>query len=67
MNKMNVRSKKFIQLLTTVIRALQFALPDVKKIPDPDAIKLFLNLYKLLFLGSPFAQKMLNIKIESAV
>ena len=34
------------------------------KINDNESIKLFLNFYKLLFLGSPFAQKMLNIKFE---
>jgi hypothetical protein len=33
-------------------------------INDNEAVRLFLNFYKLLFLGSPFAEKMLNIKIE---
>lgn len=34
------------------------------QINDNECIKLFLNFYKLLFLGSPFAEKMLNIKFE---
>jgi hypothetical protein len=33
-------------------------------INDNECIKLFLNFYKILFLGSPFAEKMLNIKFE---
>ena len=33
-------------------------------INDNESIKLFLNFYKILFLGSPFAEKMLNIKFE---
>ena len=31
---------------------------------DTEAVKLFLSFYKLLFLGSQFAEKMLNIKLE---
>jgi len=31
---------------------------------DTECIKLYINFYKLLFLGSPFADKMLNIKLE---
>ena len=33
---------------------------------DNECIKLFLNFYKILFLGSPFAEKMLNIKFEES-
>jgi hypothetical protein len=35
-------------------------------INDNECIKLFLNFYKVLFLGSPFAEKMLNIKFEES-
>ena len=35
-------------------------------INDNECIKLFLSFYKLLFLGSPFAEKMLNIKFEES-
>ena len=34
------------------------------KIPDNEAIGLFINFYKLLFLGSDFAKKMLKIQID---
>ena len=33
-------------------------------INDNESIMLFLSFYKLLFLGSPFADKMLHIKLE---
>ena len=33
-------------------------------INDNEAVRMFLNFYKLLFLGTPFSEKMLNIKIE---
>ena len=33
-------------------------------IPDTEAVQLFINLYKLLFLGSKFAQKMLKLQID---
>ena len=33
-------------------------------INDNESIKLFLSFYKIMFLGSPFAEKMLNIKFE---
>ena len=36
------------------------------KLPDNEALLLFLNFYKLLFLGSKFARKMLKIKIEKS-
>jgi len=34
------------------------------KLPDNEALPLFISFYKLLFLGSKFARKMLKIKIE---
>jgi len=34
------------------------------KIPDNEAIGLFINFYKLLFLGSEFSKKMLKIQLE---
>jgi hypothetical protein len=40
--------------------------PKLSTINDSECVKLFVNFYKLLFLGSPFAEKMLNIKIEEA-
>ena len=33
-------------------------------LPDNEAIELFVNFYKLLFLGSRFASKMLKIKLN---
>lgn len=33
-------------------------------INDNESIKLFLSFYQLLFLGSPFAEKILHIKFE---
>ena len=35
-------------------------------INDNESIKLFLNFYKIMFLGSPFSEKMLNIKFEES-
>ena len=65
----NFRSKRFISTLTTVIRALQLSMNEMLTnqkllITDNECIKLFLQFYKLLFLGSPFAEKMLHIKFE---
>lgn len=34
------------------------------KIPDNEVIALFVNFYKLLFLGTPFSRKVLKIKLE---
>jgi hypothetical protein len=34
------------------------------RIPDNEAIALFISFYKLLFLGSKFAKKMLKLKVE---
>ena len=69
MNRVNTnyKSKKFISFLTTVIRALQFTMNENFKLTvlnDNDAVKLFLHFYKLLFLGTPFAEKMLQISLE---
>lgn len=66
------RSKRYISTLTTLMRALQLSMndlltnnPGVKSVvSDNESIKLFLNFYKLLFLGSHFAEKMLHIKFE---
>ena len=33
-------------------------------IPDNEAVQLFIHFYKLLFLGSNFAQKMLKLQID---
>ena len=38
--------------------------PEVT-IPDNEVISLFISFYKLMFLGSRFAQKMLKIKVQS--
>ena len=50
-------------MLTTVIRSLQYtldvAIGSKMKIPDSDAIILFVNLYKLIFLGTKFTDKVL--------
>ena len=35
-------------------------------IPDNDVVSLFISFYKLMFLGSKFAQKMLKIKLENS-
>ena len=37
---------------------------NTKPINDTECIKLYVHFYKLMFLGSPFAEKMLNIKLE---
>ncbi|CDW76050.1 heat repeat-containing protein 6-like [Stylonychia lemnae] len=63
----NFKSKRFISFLTTVLRALQLSLSDNTKmvqLNDTETIKLYINFYKLLYLGTPFAEKMLNIKLE---
>jgi hypothetical protein len=51
------------------MRALQNSMNEILSnktsvVSDNESIKLFLNFYKLLFLGSPFAEKMLHIKFE---
>ena len=65
----NFKSKRFISFLTTVLRALQLSLSDntkIVQINDTETIKLYINFYKLLYLGTPFAEKMLNIKLEES-
>jgi len=67
----NYRSKRFVSTLTTVIRALQLSLNEMLTnqklvITDNECVKLFLHFYKLLFLGSSFAEKMLHIKFEES-
>ena len=63
------KSKRSIIMLTTVIRALQYTL-DVAiasqkmKIPDSDAIILFVNFYKLIFLGTKFTERVLQIRLN---
>ena len=58
-------------MLTTVVRALQFTM-DVAyeskklKLPDQEAIILFLHFYKLIFLGTKFAEKVLQIKLQNS-
>ena len=32
-------------------------------LPDADAVQLFINFYKLLFLGSKFSKRMLKIDV----
>ena len=34
------------------------------KISDPDVISLFIQFYKLMFLGTRFSKKMLKIKVD---
>ena len=56
-------------MLTTVTRALQLSMneiPKFAKVNDSEYIKLYINFYKLLYLGTPFVVKMLNIKLEEA-
>lgn len=56
-------------MVTTIIRALQLSMtdnPKVQTLNDTECIKLYINFYKLLFLGTPFAEKMLNIKLEES-
>ena len=62
------KSKRSIIMLTTVIRSLQYtldvAISSKMKIPDSDAIILFVNLYKLIFLGTKFTDKVLQIQLQ---
>lgn len=64
MKKINMKSKKFIQILQTLLRAVQFALEALPSIPDADTASLLLAFYKLLFLGTPFSAKMLKLQVE---
>ena len=62
------RSTRSIIMLTTVIRALQHVM-DVAiqhkkvKLADSDAIILFFEFYKLIFLGTKFTAKVLQIRV----
>ena len=62
------RSTRSIIMLTTVIRALQHVM-DVAiqhkklKLADSDAIILFFEFYKLIFLGTKFTEKVLQIRV----
>ena len=56
-------------MLTTVTRALQHvmdaAIASKKlKLTDSDAILLFFEFYKLVFLGTKFAEKVLQIRLR---
>ena len=58
------RSTRSIIMITTVIRALQYvmevAIQHKKlKLADSDAIILFFEFYKLVFLGTKFTEKVL--------
>ena len=62
------RSTRSIIMLTTVIRALQYvmdaAIQHKKiKLTDSDAIILFFEFYKLIFLGTKFTEKVLQIRV----
>jgi len=55
-------------MLTTVIRALQHVLEvsiqnKKLKLSDSDAIILFFEFYKLIFLGTKFTEKVLQIRV----
>ena len=56
-------------MLTTVIRALQYTMDiaitsQKMKIPDSDAIILFVDFYKLIFLGTKFTERVLQIRLN---
>lgn len=57
-------------MLTTVVRALQYTM-DVSveskklRLPDQEAVILFLHFYKLVFLGTKFTEKVLQIKLQN--
>ena len=56
-------------MLTTVIRALQFVMDAAiqhkkTKLNDSDAIILFFEFYKLVFLGTKFTEKVLQIRVR---
>lgn len=58
------RSTRQIIMLTTVIRALQHVMDAAilhkkLKLVDSDAIILFFEFYKLVFLGTKFTEKVL--------
>ena len=56
-------------MLTTVIRALQYVMDAAilhkkLKLVDSDAIILFFEFYKLVFLGTKFTEKVLQIRVS---
>ena len=62
------RSTRSIIMLTTVIRALQHVMEAAiqhkkLKLTDSDAIILFFEFYKLIFLGTKFTEKVLQIRV----
>lgn len=67
--QLTYRSTRSIILLTTVIRALQFVM-DVAishkkvRLADSDAIILFFEFYKLIFMGTKFTEKVLQIRVS---
>lgn len=65
----NYRSTRQIIMLTTVTRALQHVMDAAiahrkLKLSDSDAILLFFEFYKLVFLGTKFAEKVLQIRLR---
>lgn len=62
------KSTRSIIMLTTVIRALQHVM-DVAikakkiKLTDSDAIILFFEFYKIVFLGTKFTERVLQIRV----
>jgi hypothetical protein len=58
------KSENFLRTLTTCLRAMNFALIDIKKLEESTSIRIFMKFYKLLFLGTPFAKRMLDLKVE---
>lgn len=62
------RSTRSVIMLTTVIRALQHVMDAAivskkLKLQDSDAIILFFEFYKLIFLGTKFTEKVLQIRV----
>lgn len=65
------RSTRQIIMLTTVIRALQYVMDAAilhkkLKLVDSDAIILFFEFYKLVFLGTKFTEKVLQIRVSQS-
>eukprot|EP00354_Favella_ehrenbergii_P003652 CAMPEP_0170474254 /NCGR_PEP_ID=MMETSP0123-20130129/16047_1 /TAXON_ID=182087 /ORGANISM="Favella ehrenbergii, Strain Fehren 1" /LENGTH=160 /DNA_ID=CAMNT_0010743865 /DNA_START=411 /DNA_END=893 /DNA_ORIENTATION=- len=66
----NYRSTRSIIMLTTVIRALQHVLDTAIqhkkiKLSDSDTIILFFEFYKLVFLGTKFTARVLQIRVSA--
>ena len=65
----NPKSKKTIIHVTTVVRSFQLVMDKclaIKKImiSDSEAIILFTALYKFMFLGTNFTQRVLQIQVQ---